>query len=340
MSTKLYNGYKLNNLSVNELKEFMDELRQRLYKVFKSEYADVFNLMTIDIVDNIVACDYLFSKTGDETDIEKYFVSILQRAYQPCRMIDDFYKRKVNVTLDFALKEYLNYDFIGSVKNIVNDIIKQKIFVSNTKNTRIGGIDLQNEIAFFPTQDKIMFLAYGNNLEKVLDDILKSKRKDVREFRQKYGFEYYGYWNNTDRLNGISQKKWDERGDEWNAVLAPDYIPSRHGICSEVISGEQFLDEMEFDYKLNGTLIGPELRAEGTAVTIISKNWFKNQKITNTNAVDAVDQFKKLKESGVFDAEIDELKTDLEKLLPVIDDNLITKKAIDLAPNYKQAKGL
>lgn len=47
----------------------------------------------------------------------------------------------------------------------------------------------------------------------------------------------YSYWNNTDKPSGISQKKWDARGAEWERVLARDVIgrPAQCGMGIRII---------------------------------------------------------------------------------------------------------
>jgi len=41
-------------------------------------------------------------------------------------------------------------------------------------------------------------------------------------------FEYYGYWNNTDPEEGISEEDWNQREKDWDEVL-PSGIPSQDG---------------------------------------------------------------------------------------------------------------
>lgn len=340
MSTKLYNGYKLNELSIRELKEFMDEIKSRLHKVFVFNYETVFVNMGISLIDDCITYDYLFNKTKDATDIEKFFLERLRNAYNPFWMIDEFYGKRNDLNVDFAINQYFNFEFIGSIKNVTNEMIKQKIFVGKTKQMNMAYLDFQNEIALFPTDGKMLFLAYGNTLESVLQKILNSKKKTDREFRKKYGFEYYGYWNNTDMPNGMSQKRWDARGDEWNEVLNPDYIPSLHGICSEFISEEQFLNEMNMNIQLKGNYINPATRAEKVAIQLVRNNWIETQKVTVQNVVSIVEEFDELRKKGTFDKEIEEITEDLKKLLPVIDEKTFSKKLIDFAPNYKQFRGI
>lgn len=340
MSTKLYNGYKLNNLSLVELKEFMDEIKKRLHKVFVSDYDEMVTNFAMSMIDSCTAIDYLYGKTGDTTDIEKFFMETLRKAYSPVWIVNEFGKDETNLNLDYALNHFFNFDFMGSSEFIAKEMVKQKVFIGETKNTAIGVLDLQNEIALFPTDNKILFLAYGDKLETVLNKLLKSKKKDDREFCNKYGFEYYGFWNNTDRPSGISQKQWDARGKEWDDVLNPDYIPSLHGICSEFISKEQFLDEMELQFKFDGNYISPDSRAKNIAYQMVQKEWLKTKQVTTQNVYSLISEFQELEAKGTFAKEIDENYEELRQVLPVLTKESFSKKLLSYAPNYVKAKGL
>lgn len=344
MSTKLFNGYKINPLSMIEFKEFIDNVKERLHKVFKSNYKDTLNYISMDLIDNIVTGDYLFGKTGDASYIEEQIVDILKKSYCPGSIINDFNKMKSNVTLEEGIKCF-NYKYLGSVRIIAKDTIRHRVFVCNTKQICTGpAFDFQNELVILPSDDKILLLAFGDKLENILQQILQSKKKIDREFRNKYGFEYYGYWNNVDKPDNLSYKKWNARGDEWESVLAPDYIPSKHGICSEIISQEQFFDEMDLYFldksNFSGDLIPPETRANTMALNIVRKNWLNQKNVNLQNAFDMVEQFEELKKTGTFDVEISSIEEDLKKLLPVVDKNAVNKKLMDYAPNYKKAHNL
>jgi hypothetical protein len=44
----------------------------------------------------------------------------------------------------------------------------------------------------------------------------------------------YGYWDNTDPLEGISDKEWKQRGKNWDGILKEfNYTPSMNGFVAE-----------------------------------------------------------------------------------------------------------
>lgn len=339
MSTKLYNGYKINNLSVRELKEFMGELKTRLKRVFDFEYGNYFGHLATSMIDETITWDYLCEKCGSMNKLENYLTTIYKNSYNKCWIVNDFIKGEINTNIEDALKHVFNLDYLGSVGNITHNTIESKNFILNIKGVS-SSFNLQNEIVLFPSQNKTLFLAYGDLFISLLDKVLSSKRKEDRNFRKKYGFEYYGYWNNTDKPNNISQKRWDERGNEWKELLAPDYIPSKHGICSELISEETFFNEKELDFKLDANFPSPSERAKKIALEIIRKNWTDTDDKKDMSAVDLIEKFNDLYEQHFFDTEIASIQSDLEKLFPVIDEKAIKTKLINFAPNYKKIKGI
>jgi len=50
-----------------------------------------------------------------------------------------------------------------------------------------------------------------------------SFEKMYEKFMKETGFEEYGYWNNTDKPDDVSEDEWDERERVWDEVI--DYIP-------------------------------------------------------------------------------------------------------------------
>lgn len=61
---------------------------------------------------------------------------------------------------------------------------------------------------------------------------------EQEKFRQLWasqpGVEEYGYWDNTDQPEGISNKAWKARGKEWQKAM-PSYIPAQSGFTIEFI---------------------------------------------------------------------------------------------------------
>lgn len=50
------------------------------------------------------------------------------------------------------------------------------------------------------------------------------------------GVEEYGYWNNTDPLDTVTDEEWQERGEAWDRVLPGAGIPLENGFTFELFS--------------------------------------------------------------------------------------------------------
>lgn len=48
------------------------------------------------------------------------------------------------------------------------------------------------------------------------------------------GVSYFGYWNNTDGPENISEEAWKARGELWDELLGESGIPSMAGLSIEV----------------------------------------------------------------------------------------------------------
>lgn len=73
--------------------------------------------------------------------------------------------------------------------------------------------DFYCELQMFPMEGNtmlgIMFSSHYREFEGVLESMP--------------GYSEYGYWNNTDRPSKISQKKWNQRRDDWDNAIG--YAP-------------------------------------------------------------------------------------------------------------------
>jgi len=74
--------------------------------------------------------------------------------------------------------------------------------------------DFAVEIVFFPSKDCLLYMVFTEH------DIFTNKIRD------ELGARYYGYWNNTDPEEGVSEELWEKRGKDWNEALGGDgYTP-------------------------------------------------------------------------------------------------------------------
>jgi hypothetical protein len=91
-----------------------------------------------------------------------------------------------------------------------------------TTGCRIPACDTEFKLTIFPSHQSYMYgIAYTEH-----DDWFDAfcEQPLIREF---------GYWNNSDRRDGISIAEWNQRRDVWNDVIG-ERIPAMHGFAIDV----------------------------------------------------------------------------------------------------------
>ncbi len=105
-----------------------------------------------------------------------------------------------NVREEFTIirKNYIkeNYEKEDYFKNVFLPISK-------------GDLMLSAKISFFPTKNYIYCVTSFYHIYKEFWESLKE-------------VDFYGYWDNTDRLEGVSAKEWRTRKNVWDKVW-PDF---------------------------------------------------------------------------------------------------------------------
>jgi hypothetical protein len=78
-------------------------------------------------------------------------------------------------------------------------------------------------IVLLPTSKKLLCLSYW----KVYDDVWTS----IPEV------SYYGYWDNSDPENGVTDAEWEQREKDWDAALPyEDAVPSYRGFTATILT--------------------------------------------------------------------------------------------------------
>ena len=115
MSTKIYDAYRLKNLSAFELGNFIKELKGKLLQVSAKSYSELFAQEVIDLIDNL--CIYDAEKDFDAVD------KLLRQIYLDSEPVKNLLDKKVNVdnlNMEKVKKSLLIK--ILPIKTIVNDI--------------------------------------------------------------------------------------------------------------------------------------------------------------------------------------------------------------------------
>lgn len=99
------------------------------------------------------------------------------------------------------------------------------IKVIEERQIRDPFVDYDCSLVLFPHKNRI----YG---------IIYTEQKKIRELWSNKKFvKGYGYWNNTDPEDNVTDKEWKERGEIWDKILSDDNglhgIPSMNGYTVE-----------------------------------------------------------------------------------------------------------
>ena len=137
-------------------------------------------------------------------------------------------------------------------------IFERGLDIQRTKH-RDPGFDYECTACFFPLEDRILCTFYSERKE--FTEIWEAQEK-VTEF---------GYWNNTDRPDGVTQDQWDERGDVWGNALGKTGVPAQEGFVFTFSDGVPMHPKIE---KVVEYLPGFDKRVTRTAKEVVVQGKF------------------------------------------------------------------
>lgn len=276
MSIKLYNGYKLPNLSALELKHFFDEFRTKL----KAEAEDKFIRR--------LAKDY--SELFDLIHLGNVKEENYKAWFKNCRLFHE--ERPI----------------LGNLKELVIDNFS-KILSTRSRNP---SYDFSCQVSIIPTENYI------------LCQVFEDDNKFLNVWESMKGVEPFGYWDNTDRPENITDEAWDIRYQVWKNALNDFSPPAECGFTFEFMPSEFSLthlvyslcdDEDEFFTKILSQIPSYESRVErwskDKTKSLFMKRFQENRK-SEGKKIDSIS------DSGYFDAvdyiETEEGKKEMEEV--------------------------
>lgn len=84
-------------------------------------------------------------------------------------------------------------------------------------------LDLEAEVAFFPIQNKTLAIPFINN------------RALMKAFKSLPQVVPYGFWDNVDKDEDVSDEEWEIRRKEWDEALLGLGVPRECGLCVELV---------------------------------------------------------------------------------------------------------
>lgn len=183
------------DVQIQDLLPILNQIRNKIEPIAEKKIMEASYSLMIDLA---------FKKTTKES-----VDSIFPKDF-PQRKRDSFLKE---------IKNWDDYSFFGYLLAVEWAKYNEKTDFS------FGVLEAANvslELSLFPYRDRTLAIPFGAN---DLIDALKNTTT-VRD---------YCYWNNSDKLESVSDEEWDERGIAWDVVL-PTGLPVKDGFSYTIMS--------------------------------------------------------------------------------------------------------
>lgn len=259
---------------------------------------------------------------------ETNIYNIYEQLHDFKKIVVNYHKEKeIQKIIRLAIVEYAKEKFLYQ-KEIKEDILFKYLLrrmddlrENNNKNNIFNKIN--ENIIIFPYKENIYGIYYGELLEIFLNyDIAQE----------------FGYWNNTDKPEGISLNSWNKRSVIWDNIFKKNSSPKEVGFSFELFDSEQIIITME-DIKKNYNkyILSKAEIIKILLPEILLKNMEKTSKENLSNAT-----IIKILNDSIKTQEFLELKKtitkDLENNIKDISIDLLTNKETSSKNNKKIQK--
>ena len=352
MSTKIYNGYRLNRDDITpiELREFQKEFREIAMKIYCGKYNKAFANYIKCKVRDLVLLDITLKNSDDKLPNMLNLIGSILRSFEiNYRDIDslldgdelDTSKYSCMNLQETILKDKITTRRLFSWKEMAHDYVDRKSDFARMSPLRSDSA-IEGSLSIIPIHDSILILAYGT-CEEVMDFILHSPGTDeTHNLIKKYNLEYYGYWNNTDPDDSVSEEDWDKREKDWEEAL-PSGVPAVHGFSVE-IGGSYDLSTASLNlrrsrYKDVLSILVPSLTKRSLAETAY-KNQRRNELTkdipsdsSTSDWIQALREADKVIKETWDDSKVTEIESSIE--LPEINEEFLSSNFLNSVPNLK-----
>ena len=222
MSTKIYNGFRMKNLKANEMIGFLNELREKIEPEIHKAFCDGVIKICRVLISKAIRYDISFDGTSESVkNIEEKYI----RSWYLASLTTPAMAQKALRDIDDVVED-LEWPFLGGIINLAVNIYRNDTL--NESNVSCYN-DIRSQISFLRGDDThLLFITFGNAFTDILFKLIQNED----EFVAAYKIEEYGYWNNADPPENISDIEWEKREKDWNKALPGLGISARCGLCS------------------------------------------------------------------------------------------------------------
>lgn len=255
MSTKIYNGFRMNTGTMIELNEFYRELRE-LYRSYLHNF-----------------CRDLFFQLSEANAIKLITLGINNNKEETNNALDEFYVNFMPITKrilgpDLPVEEKRKQISGQYLYELVEEEIINRVKLIRLTEKRDPAFDLEGELSVITKpgiqEEKTLLLSYGENFTDFLIELtLDPKTEEEKAFAQKYSLEAYPYWNNVDPPEDKTEEEWDAIERDWKIALDNGGCANQNGFCMSLFDSTEismfffdvktglgkFLDEKSQDLK-------------------------------------------------------------------------------------------
>ena len=233
MSTKIYDGIYLDNMTLTELNDWCLTTRKSLKDIALAQY--------FRGVIHIAAAIFIWQKT--DMNLCPYYNGLNVQKLQ---------NRKDDPKQWDARSVFAYADRIA--KNIAKLSAAAKNILDNEPD-----FDYNTSISIFPIADKILAIPYTTN------EALKSRIMNDTKVHE------YGYWNNSDHPSGLTDEDWNMRERDWNYVFKNSGIPANCGMSVQLLDLDSLEWWVNPDKAFVEKYVKPHLKEEIEYCELVAK---------------------------------------------------------------------
>ena len=242
MSTKLYNGYKLNNMNMTEINEFILFLKKEISNMLEKKYLKFMANEFYTLLDNLSYSKHI-------NDYEK-LNSVIMHYYEGSRPL--FNKKSNGKTIEEIKEDIFSIMFV--------DYHNNNILKTDVSMMRDPDLEYRDEVCLIPVDDIILLLAYGDELEELLTNIIRSEGGEYFNIKNKYNLDIFKIKDKFDEFLSYIPSKEERAKNKILDVMKNEFLIKKYaeiGLDFKNLSLEDFRYSQferfckEFDDKIN-----------------------------------------------------------------------------------------
>lgn len=336
MSTKIYNGFKMKYLNLNEQNAFLKEIRNKFLLYCQEIYYNYMGKELTGFINHLCLMDF----KREFESIENYLVYNYSRQISPAEILKKAQNNKFDRITSQEMLNWLSKDYV-TTRSLMSQIVDSQIQYSEiSEDIMSNDTDFSANIVIFPIINKYtLLMTYSETFTNFFRTLC-----DDEEFSRLYELKEYHYQNQTDEPDWISEDEWGQRKKDWEDAL-PTGVPIKDGMSISLVTAQTFIYYM-FDKNTAEHIIKYIPCLSDRIKTIAQANAFdeyweiykKSNNIDTDNYGDIANAICKFKKNKDTDDEIikliDKKSKEISSILTDITAESLKEPLKNWVPNY------